>query len=66
MNLKELFYILYILLYIIFSIYLKDLFFQVDFTEVCSFSDDSTYFARNKGLGSLINRLENHSFLAIE
>ena len=47
-------------------IYLNDLFFLVDYTEVCNFADDTTFFAYVKDLGSLINRLEHDSFLAIE
>ena len=45
---------------------MNDLFFLVDYTEVCSFADDTTFFAFDKDLGSLINRLEHDSFLAIE
>ena len=50
----------------LFNIYLNDLFFLVDYTEVCNFADDTTFFACDKDLGSLINRLEHDSFLAIE
>ena len=50
----------------LFNIYLNDLFFLVDYTEVCNFADDNTFFACDKDLGSLINRLEHDSFLAIE
>ena len=51
---------------LLFNIYLNDLFFLVNYTEVCNFADDTTFFAYNKDLGSLINRLEQDSFLAIE
>ena len=51
---------------LLFNIYLNDLFFLVDYTEVCNFADDTTFFACDKDLGSLINRLEHNSFLAIE
>ena len=51
---------------LLFNIYLNDLFFLVDYTEVCNFADDNTFFARDKDLGSLINRLEHDSFLATE
>ena len=51
---------------LLFNIYLNDLFFLVDYTEVCNFADGTTFFAFDKDLGSLINRLEHDSFLAIE
>ena len=51
---------------LLFNIYLNDLFFLVDYTEVCNFADDTTFFACDKDLGSLINRLEHRSFLAME
>ena len=51
---------------LLFNIYLNDLFFLVNYTEACNFADDTTFFAYNKDLGSLINRLEQDSFLAIE
>ena len=51
---------------LLFNIYLNDLFFLVDYTEVCNFADDNTFLACDKDLGSLINRLEHDSFLAIE
>ena len=50
---------------LIFNIYLNNLIFLVDHTEVCNFVDDTTPFACDKDLGSLTNRLEHHSFLAI-
>ena len=50
----------------LFNIYLNDLFFLVDYTEVCNFADDTTFFTCDKDLRSLINRLEHDSFLAIE
>ena len=51
---------------LLFNIYLNDLFFLVDYTKVSNFADDTTFFACDKGLGSLINRLKYDSFLAIE
>ena len=51
---------------LVFNIYLNDLFFLVDYTEVCNFADDTTFFGSGKDPGSLINRLEHDSFLAIE
>ena len=51
---------------LLFNIYLNDLFFLLDYTEVCNFADDTTFFACDKDLGSPINRLQHDSFLAIE
>ena len=52
---------------LVFNIYLNDLFFLVDYTEVCNFADAITFFVcGDKNVGSLINRLEHDSFLAIE
>ena len=51
---------------LLFNIYFNDLFFVAYYTEVCNFADDTTYFACDKDIGSLINRLEHDSFLAIE
>ena len=51
---------------LLFDIYLNDLFLLVESTEVCNFADDRYFFAREKDLNSLIDRLENDSLLAIE
>ena len=51
---------------LLFNIYLNDLFFLVDYTEVCNFADDTTFFACDKDLVPLINRLEHDGLLAIE
>ena len=48
------------------NICVNDLFFLVDFTEVCNFADNTTFIACDNDLGSLKNRLEHDSFLAIE
>ena len=50
---------------LLFNIYLNDLFFQVDYTKVCNFADDTTFVACYKDLESLINRLGHDSFLVI-
>ena len=39
---------------------------MVESTEVCNFADDTTFFACEKDLNSLINRLEHDSLLATE
>ena len=51
---------------LLFSIYLKDLFYLTDSTEVCNFADDTTSFVCDKDLNSLIKRLEHDSLLASE
>ena len=51
---------------LLFDIYLNDLFFLVDYTEVCIFADDTTFLACDKDLEFLINSLKHDSFLAIE
>ena len=51
---------------LLFNIYLNDLFLLVEFTGVCNFANDTTFFACKKDLNSLINRLEHDSLLAIE
>ena len=47
----------------IYNIYLNDLFFLSNYTEICNFADDTIFFARGKDLGSLVNRLAHDSFL---
>ena len=48
------------------NIYLNDLCFLSECTEVCSFANDMTFHACNNDLGSLINRLEHDCLLVIE
>ena len=48
------------------NIYLNDLFYLSEYTNVCNFADDTTFYAYDKDLRSLINRLEHGSLLAIE
>ena len=48
------------------NIYLDDLFYLTESTEVCNFTDDTTFFACDKDLKTLINRLEHDHHLAIE
>ena len=49
-----------------FNIYLNDLFFLTESTDVCNFADDTTFYACDKNLNDLINTLEHDSFLATE
>ena len=47
-------------------IYLSDLFFLSELTDLCNFADDTIFYACDMDLNSLIKRLEHGSFLAIE
>ena len=51
---------------LLFNIYLNDLFFLSEFIDLCHFADDTTFYALDVDLNSLIKRLEHDSFLAIE
>ena len=51
---------------LLFNIYLNDLFYLTEFTEVCNFADDTTFFACDNDLKILISRLEHDSHLAIK
>ena len=51
---------------LLFNIYLNDLFFLIEFTNVCNFADDTTFYACDDDVQSLVNRLEHDSYLAIE
>ena len=52
--------------YVCLIIYLNELFFLIESTEVWNFADNTTFYACDKDLNHLINRLEHDSFLAIE
>ena len=47
---------------ILFNLYLNDLFYLRDFTEVCDFADDTTFRACDNDLNNLIKRLEHDAF----
>ena len=49
-----------------FNIYLNDLFYLTESTEVCNFADDTTFLGCDENLTSLIKRLEHVSLLTIE
>ena len=51
---------------LLFIIYLNDLLYLDQSTEVCNFADGTTFFACNKDLKILISRLEHYSHLATE
>ena len=44
---------------LLFNIYLNDLFYIAESTNVCNFADDTTFYACDKDVNSLINRLEH-------
>ena len=50
---------------LLFNIYINDLFFALNETEVCNFADDTTPFACDKSLDNVISRLESDSIEAI-
>ena len=49
-----------------FNIYINDLFFLTEKTNVCNYADDTTFYACDSDLHYLISRLEHDSVLAIE
>ena len=51
---------------ILFSLYLSDLFYLSDFTEIRNFADDATFHACDNDLNNLIKRLEHDAVLAIQ
>ena len=51
---------------LLFNIYSKDLFFLSELTDLCNFADDTTFYACDINLSSLIKRLEHDSLQPIE
>ena len=51
---------------LLFNIYLNDLFYIAESTDVCNFAGDTTFYACERDVHFLINRLEHGSYLAIE
>ena len=51
---------------LLFNIYLNDLFYLAKSTELCSFADNTTFFACAKDLKTLISRFQHDSHLAVE
>ena len=51
---------------LIFNIYLNDCFYIAESTNVSNFTDDITFYACDKDVNALINKLEHDSCLAIE
>ena len=51
---------------LLFNIYINDLFYLTEMTDVCNYADDTTFHACDLDLKSLITRLEHDAVLAIE
>ena len=51
---------------LLFNVYLYDLFYLTESTEVCNFTDDTTFFVCDKDLNFLIKRMEHDRLLIIE
>ena len=51
---------------LLFNIYINDLFFIIEQTDVCNYADDNTLNACDLSLNNLLRRLEHDSLLAIE
>ena len=51
---------------LLFNIYINDLFFIIEETDVCNYADDTTFYACDKDLKIVVQKLEHDSLLAIE
>ena len=51
---------------LLFNIYLNDLFYVTNLTDVCNYADDTTFHACDMNLNTVITRLEHDSHIAIE
>ena len=51
---------------LLFNIYINDLFYITNQTEVCNYADDTTFHACDLDLQNLIRRLEHDSIIAVE
>ena len=49
-----------------FNIYVNDLFYIAESTNLCNSADDTTFYSCDNDVNSLINRLEPDSYRAIE
>ena len=50
----------------LFNIYLNDIFYLTEMTQVFNFADDTTFYVCDKDLNTSINRLEHDTALAVE
>ena len=51
---------------LLFSIYINDLFYATELTNVSNYADGTTFYCRDSDICNLIKRLEHDSSLAIE
>ena len=51
---------------LLFNIYMNDLFFTNEYTNVCNYADDATLYACNNEVNTLIMVLEHDSPIAME
>ena len=51
---------------LLFNIYINDLLYLTEMTDVCNFADDTTFFSCDSNLKHLMERLEHGTKLAIE
>ena len=51
---------------LLFDIYINDLFYMTELTDVCNFADGTTFHACDSSLEDLVSRLEHDANLAIE
>ena len=51
---------------ILFNIYINDLFWINELTNVCNYADDTTFYACDQDLESVLQKLEHDSLLAVE
>ena len=51
---------------LLFNIYINDLFWVNEFTNVCNYADDTTFYACDRDLETVLQKLEHDSLLAIE
>ena len=48
---------------LLFNIYINDLFYITELTDVCNFADNTTFYACYSSLEDLVNRLEHDTNL---
>ena len=51
---------------LLFNIYLNDLFWENELTDVCNFADDTTFYSCDQELDTVLTNLEHDSLIAIE
>ena len=51
---------------LLFNIYLNDLFWENELTDVCNFADDTTFYSCDQELDIVLKKLEHDSLIAIE